>query len=142
MWSVDIAEVAKVVPLTDLNSQSTEQSPIKQMSQKLFNIKKDINTHSCFPKVHSIFLKTHQRPRATTSSKYKYNKEELLELYKPSPQLPASFTTYPIITSEEVVIPVALLPPDMQDEVILFLLLLITYLLYQSYSYHQITAIF
>lgn len=56
-------------------------------------------------------------PRQFPISKHKYSKEELLELYKPSPQLPASFVTYPIITSEEVLIPVALLPPDLQDEV-------------------------
>jgi hypothetical protein len=60
-----------------------------------------------------------QPPRQFPVSKYKYSKEELLELYKPSPQLPSSFVTYPIITSEEVLIPVALLPPDMQDEVLL-----------------------
>jgi hypothetical protein len=61
-----------------------------------------------------------QPPRQFPISKYKYSKEVLLELYKPSPQLPSSFTTYPIITSEEVLIPVALLPADLQDEVIYY----------------------
>lgn len=67
----------------------------------------------------SSTLETPSQPRVFPASQYKYSKEQLLELYKPSAQLPASFATYPIITSEEVLIPVALLPPELQDEVML-----------------------
>lgn len=73
---------------------------------------------------------TPSQPRVFPTSQHKYSKEQLLELYKPSAQLPANFVTYPIITSEEVLIPVALLPPELQDEVILC-----TFYLFKTFKY-------
>lgn len=52
-----------------------------------------------------------------TPSKFKYSKEEMLSLWKPQGALAPDSAPYPIVTAEECLTPVNLLPADQQDEV-------------------------